>query len=88
MAALEEPTQAKVLYGDEGGFISFKSQDVGLSLFQIKPTLSTYLNGPNVFQYSLGLLTTYDRELAERLLTTARFRTCVPTLASTRRVRA
>jgi len=67
MAALEEPTQAKVLYGDEGGFISFKSQDVGLNLFQIKPTLSTYLNGPNVFQYSLGVLTTYDRELAERL---------------------
>src|SRR2546428_10699473 len=67
MAALEEPTKAKVLYVGEGGFISFKSQDVGLSLFQIKQTLSTYLNGPNVFQYSLGLLTTYDRELAERL---------------------
>jgi len=67
MAALEEPTQAKVLYGDEGNFISFKSQDVGLNVFQIKPTLSTYLNGPNVFQYSLGVLTTYDRELAERL---------------------
>jgi len=67
MAALEEPTQAKVLYGDEGSFISFKKQDVGLNLFQIKPALSTYLNGPNVFQYSLGLLATYDRELAERL---------------------
>ncbi len=67
MAALEEPTQAKVLYGDEGGVISFKSQDVGLNLFQVKPVLSTYLNGPNVFQFSLGLLTTYDRELAERL---------------------
>ena len=67
MTALEEPTQAKVLYGDEGGFISFKSQDVGLNLFQVKPVLSTYLNGPNVFQYSLGVLTTYDRELAERL---------------------
>src|SRR5439155_18057882 len=62
------PTQAKVLYAsDEGNFISFKSQDNGLNLFQIKPTLSSYLNGPNVFQYSLGVLTTYDRELAERL---------------------
>src|SRR5712691_12733464 len=49
MAALEEPTQAKVLYGDEGGFISFKSQDVGLNLFQVKPVISTYLNGPEVF---------------------------------------
>jgi len=67
MAALEEPTQTKVLYGDDGNFISFKSQDSGLNLFQIKPTLSSYLNGPNVFQYSLGLLTTYDRELADRL---------------------
>jgi membrane-associated phospholipid phosphatase len=67
MAGLGEPTQAKVLYGDDGNFISFKSQDSGLNLFQIKPTLSSYLNGPNVFQYSLGILTTYDRELADRL---------------------
>jgi len=67
LAALEEPTQAKVLYGDEGNFISFKSQDAGLDVFQIKPTLSAYINGPNVFQYSLGVLTTYDRELSERL---------------------
>jgi membrane-associated phospholipid phosphatase len=66
-AALEEPTQAKILYGDEGNFISFKSQGTGLSVLQIKPTLSAYLNGPQVFQYSLGVLTTYDRELAERL---------------------
>src|SRR5439155_709097 len=67
MAALGEPTQATILYGDEGNFISFKSQDTGLNVLRIKPTLSTYLNGPQVFQYSLGLLTTYDRELAERL---------------------
>lgn len=67
MAALAEPTQARVLYGDEGNFISFKAQDTGLSLFQIKPTLSTYLNGPNVFQYNIGLLATYDRELLDRL---------------------
>jgi membrane-associated phospholipid phosphatase len=67
LAALEEPTDAKVLYGGDGNFISFKSQDAGLNQFQIKPTFSTYLNGPNVFQYSLGVLGTYDRELAERL---------------------
>ena len=67
MAALGEPTLARILYGDEGNFISFKSRDTGLGVFRVKPTLSTYLNGPNVFQYSLGLLTTYDRELAERL---------------------
>lgn len=67
LAALEEPTDAKVLYGNDGNFISFKSQDAGLNQSQIKPTLSTYLNGPNVFQYSLGVLGTYDRELAERL---------------------
>jgi membrane-associated phospholipid phosphatase len=67
MAALEAPAEAKVLYGNDGNFVSFKSQDAGLGLLQIKPTLSTYLNGPNVFQYSLGVLTTYDRELAERL---------------------
>ena len=67
MAALEEPTQATILYGDEGNFISFKSQSTGLNVLRIKPTLSTYLNGPQVFQYSLGVLTTYDRELAERL---------------------
>jgi membrane-associated phospholipid phosphatase len=67
MAALEEPTQARVLYGGEGNYIGFKSQDAGFNVFQIRPTLSTYLNGPNVFQYSLGVLTAYDRELAERL---------------------
>jgi membrane-associated phospholipid phosphatase len=67
MTGLEEPTQANVLYGDEGNVISFKAQDTGPNLFQIKPTLSTYLNGPNVFQYNVGLLATYDRELAERL---------------------
>ena len=44
-----------------------KSQDAGLNLFQIKPTVSSYMNGPNVFQYSIGVLGTYDRELAERL---------------------
>jgi len=67
MAALEEPTQARVLYGGEGNYIGFKSQDTGFNVFQVRPTLSSYLNGPNVFQYSLGVLTTYDRELAERL---------------------
>jgi membrane-associated phospholipid phosphatase len=67
LAALEEPADAKLLYGGDGNFISFKSQDAGLNQTQIKPTLSTYLNGPNVFQYSLGILGTYDRELAERL---------------------
>src|SRR6266705_4784222 len=67
MAALEEPTQAAVLYGGEGNFIGFRSQDTGFNVFQVRPTLASYLNGPNVFQYSLGVLTTYDRELAERL---------------------
>jgi membrane-associated phospholipid phosphatase len=67
LAALEEVPDAKLLYGDDGNFVSFKSQDAGLNQTQVKPTLSTYLNGPNVFQYSLGLLGTYDRELAERL---------------------
>ena len=67
MAALEDPTSAKILYGDEGNFISVKKQDAGLNLFQIKPTLSTYINGPDVFQYSIGVLGTWDRELAERL---------------------
>jgi membrane-associated phospholipid phosphatase len=67
LAALEESSDAKVVYGGDGNFISFKSQDAGLNQTQIKPTLSTYLNGPNVFQYSLGVLGTYDRELAERL---------------------
>jgi len=67
MAALGEPTQARVLYGDEGNFISFKSQDTGLNVFRVKPTLSSYLNGPRVFQYNIAILATYDRELAERL---------------------
>ncbi len=67
MAALEEPTQAKVLYGDEGNVISFKTQDTGLNVFQLKPTFSTYLNGPEVFQYNIALLGTYSRELVDRL---------------------
>ena len=67
MAALDEPTPASVLYGDEGNFISFKSQDTGLSVFQVKPTLGTYLNGPKVFQYNLSALALYNRELAEHL---------------------
>ena len=67
VAGLEEPTQAKVLYGDEGNAISFKSQDTGLDQFQIKPMISTYLNGPNVFQYSLNALAVYNRELEQQL---------------------
>jgi len=67
MAALEEPTQARVLYGGEGNYIGFKTQDTGFNVFQVRPTLSSYVNGPNVFQYSLSVLTTWDRELAERL---------------------
>jgi len=67
MAALEEPTEARVLYGGEGNFIGFKTQDAGFNVFQIRPTLSSYLNGPKVFQYNISLLATYDRELADRL---------------------
>jgi membrane-associated phospholipid phosphatase len=67
LAALADPGDASVVYGNDGNFVSFKSQSAGLDQFQIKPTLSTYLNGPNVFQYSLGILGTYDRELAQRL---------------------
>jgi len=67
LAALEEPTQARVLYGGEGNYVGFKSQDTGFNVFQIRPTLSSYVNGPKVFQYSLAVLTSYDRELAERL---------------------
>jgi membrane-associated phospholipid phosphatase len=67
MAGLEEPTEAKILYGDGGNIVSFKSQDTGLNVFQVKPTLSTYLNGPNVFQYNISALGTYDHELAEKL---------------------
>jgi len=67
MAALEEPTQARVLYGSEGNYIGYRSQDAGFNVFQVRPTLSSYLNGPNVFQYNLSVLTTYDRELAARL---------------------
>ncbi len=67
MAALAEPTQAAVLYGNEGNFVSFKSQDTGLNRFQLKPMLSTYLNGPNVFQYNLSALALYNRELAQQL---------------------
>src|SRR5258708_8020267 len=68
MAALEEPTEAGILYGSEGNFIGFKSQDAGFNVFQIRPTLSSYLNGPKVFQYNISVLATYDRELADRLL--------------------
>src|SRR6266853_2198982 len=67
MAALEEATEARVLYGSEGNFVGFKSQDAGFNVFQIRPTLSSYLNGPKVFQYNISLLATYDRELADRL---------------------
>src|SRR5437763_3272667 len=67
LAALEEPTETRVLYGGEGNYIGFKTQDTGFNVFQVRPTLSSYVNGPNVFQYSLAVLTTYDRELAERL---------------------
>jgi len=66
LAALEQPAEARVLYGGEGNYIGFKTQDTGFNVFQVRPTLSSYVNGPNVFQYSLAVLTTYDRELAER----------------------
>src|SRR5258708_23967126 len=59
MAALEEATEARVLYGSEGNFIGFKSQDTGFNVFQIRPTLSSYLNGPKVFRYNISLLATY-----------------------------
>src|SRR5258708_5164408 len=67
MAALEEPTEARILYGSEGNFVGFKTQDTGFNVFQIRPTLSSYLNGPKVFQYNISLLATYDRDLADRL---------------------
>jgi len=38
-----------------------------LNVFRLKPTLSSYINGPKVFQYNIALQATYDRELAERL---------------------
>jgi membrane-associated phospholipid phosphatase len=67
LAALEEPVSAGVLYGDEGNVVSFKRQGADLDVFQVKPTLNSYINGPNVFQFSLGVLATYERELYEHL---------------------
>src|SRR6266850_2403403 len=36
MAALEEPTQAGVLYGNEGNYIGFRTQDTGFNVFQVR----------------------------------------------------
>src|SRR5206468_12126041 len=44
LAALEEPTEARVLYGGEGNYIGFKTQDTGFNVFQVRPTLSSYVN--------------------------------------------
>lgn len=66
MDSLAEPVRSDVLYGADGNLISVRSRDVNLNNFQLKPLLRTYLNGPEAFQYSLSVLGTYDRRLAER----------------------
>jgi hypothetical protein len=68
LAAFEEPQPGlKVLYQDEGTFISLKSEDLVNNRFNVRPSLAVYLNDPaGAFKYEVGVLASLDRRLARR----------------------
>jgi len=68
LAAFEEPQPGlKVLYQDEGTFISLKSEDLVQNRFNVRPSLGVYLNDPaGAFKYEVGVQASVDRRLARR----------------------
>ncbi len=72
LAAFEEHQPGlKVLYQDEGNFISLKSEDLLQNRVDVRPSLGLFLNDPSgVFKYELGVQASVDRRLAPRTVFT------------------
>ena len=57
----------KVLYQDEGNFISLKKEDLVQNSFNIRPSLGLFLNDPSgAFKYEIGVQASVTRRLAPR----------------------
>lgn len=55
----------KVLYQDDGDFISLKSEDAILNQVRIRPSAGVYLNDPSgAFRYEVGVQASMDHRLA------------------------
>ena len=68
LAAFDEHQPGlKVLYQDEGNFISLKNEDLLANRISIRPTAGVYLNDPSgAFKYEIGVQAAVDRRLARR----------------------
>lgn len=68
LAAFDEHQPAlKVLYHDEGDFVSLKSEDLVSNRLGVRPSIGVYLNDPSgAFKYEIGVQGYVDRRLARR----------------------
>ncbi|MGH8622996.1 MAG: YjbH domain-containing protein, partial [Burkholderiales bacterium] len=68
LAAFDEHQPGlRVLYQDEGQFVSLKSEDLVQNRFTIRPSLGVYLNDPaGAFKYEVGVEASVDRRIARR----------------------
>lgn len=68
LAAFDEHQPGlKVLYQDEGNFVSLKSEDLLQNRVNIRPSLGVFLNDPSgAFKYEVGVQASVDRRLAPR----------------------
>ena len=68
LAAFDEHQPGiKVLYQDEGNFVSLKSEDLLANRVSVRPSLGVYLNDPSgAFKYEVGVQAAMERRLAPR----------------------
>ena len=68
LAAFDEHQPGlKVLYQDEGNFVSLKSEDLLANRVSIRPSVGVYLNDPSgAFKYEIGVQAAMERRLAPR----------------------
>lgn len=69
LAAFDEHQPGlKVLYQDEGDFISLKSEDLLANRVSVRPSLGVFFNDPSgAFKYEIGVQASVDRRLAPRI---------------------
>lgn len=62
---MEEQAGMHVRYsGETGDIISLQKEDFSLNRINLRPLVTTFLNGPQAFQYSVLAAATYDKKLA------------------------
>ena len=68
LAAFDEHQPGlKVLYQDEGNFISLKKEDLVQNRFNVRPSASVFFNDPSgAFKYAIGVQGSVDHRLAPR----------------------